>query len=379
VNALAQEIAALIAADGPISLEHFMTLALQHPRLGYYRTRQPIGADGDFITAPEIHQMFGELIGLWAIEVWQQMGEPSRVHLVELGPGRGTLMADVLRVANLRPAFLRAAQIQLVEASEALFAVQRQTLAAAAVARPITWPVTWPITWHRAIEDLPDGPAIVLANEFFDALPIRQFARTEQGLCERVVGLGADGELCFGLVPTGAPPTAARAAHGAIIEIGAAAQSVARRLAARFAASPGALLAIDYGYSRPSAGATLQALRRHSPDDPLRAPGEADLTAHVDFSALARAAQAEGAAVYGPIGQGKFLARLGIFERAAALKRNAAPAQSAAIDAALARLALPGPESGPKASMAELFKVLAITSPDLPAPPGLDRPAGQDQ
>jgi NADH dehydrogenase [ubiquinone] 1 alpha subcomplex assembly factor 7 len=367
MNALAQEIAALIAADGPISLEQFMTLALQHPRLGYYRTRQPIGADGDFITAPEIHQMFGELIGLWAIEVWQQMGEPSPFHLIELGPGRGTLMADLLRTAKVRPAFRQAAQIHLVEASEALIGVQRATLAGAA------------INWHRAIDDIPDGPSIVLANEFFDALPIRQFISTEQGLCERVVGLGTNGELCFGLVPTGAPPTAARAAPGAIIEIGAAAQSVARRLAARFAASPGALLAIDYGYSRPGVGETLQALRRHSPDDPLRAPGEADLTAHVDFAALARAAQAEGAAVYGPIGQGKFLARLGIFERAAALKRNATPAQSAALDAALARLALPGPERGPKASMAELFKVLAITSPDLPTPPGLDRPAGQDQ
>ncbi|MGP8231382.1 MAG: class I SAM-dependent methyltransferase [Methylovirgula sp.] len=367
MNALAQEIAAMIAADGPISLERFMTLALQHPQHGYYRTRLPIGAAGDFITAPEIHQMFGELIGLWVVEVWQQMGEPSPLHLVELGPGRGTLMADLLRVAKVRPAFVQAAQIHLVEASEALMEVQHETLAGTQ------------ITWHRAIEDIPEGPAIIIANEFFDALPIRQYVRTERGLCERVVGLNAEGELCFGLVPTGAPPASGQVAQGTVLEIGAAAQAVMRLLAGRLVTAPGALLAIDYGYSQPGAGETLQALTRHRPDDPLRAPGEADLTAHVDFAALARAAQAEGAAVHGPISQGKFLARLGIFERAAALKRKATGAQSAAIDAALARLALPGPESGPNASMAELFKVLAITSPDLPAPPGFDRIAGQDQ
>ncbi len=365
MNALAQEIAARIAADCPISLERFRTLALLQPCYGYYRTRRPIGAEGDFITAPEIHQMFGELIGLWVVEVWRQMGEPSPFFLVELGPGRGTLMADLLRAAKVRPAFLQAAHIHLVEASEALMDVQRETLAGAK------------ITWHRAIEDIPDGPAIIVANEFFDALPIRQYVSTGQGLCERVVGLDAAGELCFGLAPTGAPASS-HAAQGAIIEVGAAAQAAMRTLAARLASVPGALLAIDYGYAQPGAGDTLQALQKHQPDDPLRAPGEADLTAHVDFSALTRAAQAEGAAVYGPVSQGKFLARLGIFERATMLKRNATETQSAAIDAGLARLALPGPESGPNASMAELFKVLAIISPDLPAPPGFDRIAGQD-
>ncbi len=365
MNVLAQEIAAMIAADGPISLERFMTLALLHPRHGYYRTQRPIGAAGDFITAPEIHQMFGELIGLWAVEVWQQMGEPSPFHLIELGPGRGTLMADLLRAAKVRPAFLHAAQIHLVEASEALTDVQRETLAGA------------PITWHRAIEDVPGGPAIIIANEFFDALPIRQYVSTEKGLCERVVGLDAVGQLSFGLAPTGAPASR-QVAHGAIIEVGAAAQAAMRTLAARLVMGRGALLAIDYGYAQPGGNATLQAVKDHKPDDPLRAPGEADLTAHVDFAALAQAARAEGAVVYGPIGQGKFLARLGIFERAAMLKRNTTETQNAAIDAALARLALPGPQSGPNASMAELFKVLAITSPDLAAPPGFDRIPGQD-
>jgi NADH dehydrogenase [ubiquinone] 1 alpha subcomplex assembly factor 7 len=365
VNALAQEIAAMIAADGPISVERFMTLALQHPRYGYYRTKLPIGATGDFITAPEIHQMFGELIGLWAVEVWHQMGEPTPFRLIELGPGRGTLMADLLRAARLRPAFLQAADIHLVEASEALMDVQRANLG------------DTPATWHPSIDALPEGPAIIIANEFFDALPIRQYVLTGEGLCERVVGLDANDALCFGLVLTSAP-AATSAAHGAMLEVGAAAQAMTRDLAARLIAMPGALLAIDYGYMRPGSGDTLQALRHHQSDDPLRAPGEADLTALVDFAALGRAATSEGAAVYGPIGQGKFLARLGIFERAASLKRKATPEQTAAIDAALARLARPGPQSGPNASMAELFKVLAIMSPDLPVPPGFDAIAGQD-
>jgi NADH dehydrogenase [ubiquinone] 1 alpha subcomplex assembly factor 7 len=364
VNALAQEIAAMIAADGPISVERFMTLALQHPHYGYYRTKLPIGAAGDFITAPEIHQMFGELIGLWAVEVWHQMGEPAPFRLIELGPGRGTLMADMLRAARLRPAFLQAADIHLVEASEALIDVQRASLGT-------------PATWHPSIATLPDGPAIIIANEFFDALPIRQYVLTGEGLCERVVGLNADGALCFGLVLT-STPAATAAAHSAMLEVGATAQAVMRVLAARFAAMPGALLAIDYGYMQPGSGDTLQALRHHRPDDPLRAPGEADLTALVDFAALARAAMSEGATVYGPIGQGKFLARLGIFERAAVLKRKATAEQMAAIDSALARLAQPGPQSGPNASMAELFKVLAIMSPDLPVPPGFDPITGQD-
>ncbi len=355
----------MIAADGPISVERFMTLALQHPRYGYYRTKLPIGAAGDFITAPEIHQMFGEVIGLWAVEVWHQMGEPASFRLIELGPGRGTLMAALVRAARLRPAFLHAADIHLVEASEALIDVQRTTLNGT------------PATWHPWIDDLPDGPAIIVANEFFDALPIRQYVQTDKGLCERAVGLDANGELNFGLVPPGTTD-AAQAPEGAMLEVGAAALTVIRELAARFLTARGALLVIDYGYVKLNGADTLQALRHHHPDDPLRAPGEADLTALVDFSALARAAASEGAAIYGPIGQGKFLARLGIFERAAALKRKATHEQTAAIDTALARLALPGPASGPSASMAELFKVLASVSPDLPAPPGFDPITGQD-
>jgi NADH dehydrogenase [ubiquinone] 1 alpha subcomplex assembly factor 7 len=367
VNALAQEIAAMIAADGPISVERYMTLALQHPRYGYYRTKRPIGARGDFITAPEIHQMFGELIGLWAVEVWQQIGAPSDFKLIELGPGRGTLMADVLRAAKMRPAFLEAADIHLVETSDVLIAQQRTALAG------------FMISWHASIDDLPDGPAIILANEFFDALPVRQYIQTGKGICERVVGLDQKGELCFGLMPAEGSTQDVRVAEGVIVEVGAAAQALVRMLAARLAASQGALLVIDYGHISPSAGDTLQAVKDHAFDAPLRAPGEADLTSHVDFAALARAAAAAGACVFGPVTQGKFLARLGIFERAAALKTKATPAQSAAIDAALRRLARPGPDTGPDASMADLFKILAITSPDLPTPPGFDAISRQNE
>lgn len=366
MNALAKEIAAMIAEDGPISVERYMTLALQHPRYGYYRTRLPLGVHGDFTTAPEIHQMFGELIGLWAVEVWQQMDQPPQFKLIELGPGRGTLMSDMLRAAKVRPAFLRAAAIHLVETSEALADLQRKTLSGFAIA------------WHAAIGEVPEGPAIIIANEFFDALPIRQFVQTETGLCERVIGLDQKGELCFGLAPIGPSAQHPSAVQGSVLEVGTAAQAVMHAVAERLARSSGVLLAIDYGYSSQSAGDTLQAAKNHAFDDPLRAPGEADLTSHVDFGALARAATVAGAHVFGPVTQGKFLGRLGIFERAAALKRNAMVSQSAAVDAALARLALPGPAAGPGASMADLFKVLAVTSADLPAPPGFDADTGTD-
>jgi len=363
---LGREIAAMIAEDGPMSVERFMTLAAMHPEHGYYRSRLPIGACGDFVTAPEIHQMFGELIGLWAAEVWRAMGEPGVVHLVELGPGRGTLMADLLRAARVAPDFRKALDVHLVEMSEPLAAEQHRTLAGADV----------PIVWHETIESLPPGPMIIVANEFFDALPVRHYVRAKEGWCERLVGLAADGALCFGLAPApdvgAAAPSAPEAMLpvGTIVELGLVAQRLMSRFAGHIAAAGGALLVIDYGYAKTRPGATLQAMKAHAPTDPLREPGEADLTAHVDFAALARAATAAGARVDGPVTQGTFLARLGLFERAAVLKRKADAAQIAAIDAAVERLAMPGPPSGPRASMAELFKVLAVTSPGLGTPPG---------
>jgi NADH dehydrogenase [ubiquinone] 1 alpha subcomplex assembly factor 7 len=364
---LGREIAAMIAEDGPMSVERFMTLAAMHPEHGYYRTHVPIGAQGDFITAPEIHQMFGELIGLWAAEVWRAMGEPTVVRLVELGPGRGTLMADFLRAARVASGFRKALDIHLVEMSEPLAAEQRRALKTAGV----------PIAWHESVESLPAGPTLIIANEFFDALPVRQYVRVPTGWCERLVGLNAEGALCFGLAP--APQTGLTApAHsdatppvGAIVEMGLVGQRLMGRLAGHIAAETGALLVIDYGHAETRPGATLQAVKDHRATDPLQEPGEADLTAHVDFAALARAAAAAGAAVYGPVTQGTFLGRLGLFERAQVLKRKADAPQSAAIDAAVERLAVPGRASGVGASMAEHFKVLAVTSPGLGMPPGL--------
>lgn len=362
---LEAEIAAIIAQEGPMSLERYMGLALMHARYGYYRAKLPIGARGDFITAPEIHQMFGELIGLWAAEVWQALGAPARVHLVELGPGRGTLMADMLRAARVVPEFRQALDIHFVEASETLQAEQRRILADESV------------TWHADLESLAEGPTLIIANEFFDALPVRHYLRGQDGWHERLIGLDADGKLCFGLAPGAEAAIATDAAEGQILEVGVIAQRVMRQIADHLTEVSGAALIIDYGYVTKVAGETLQAVQGHAYADPLKAPGEADLSAHVDFAALAKAARAAGADVHGPITQGLFLTRLGILQRAEALKRRADASQAAAIDQALARLALPGPVSGPQASMAELFKVLAVTAPGLGAPPGFETDAAR--
>ncbi len=362
---LEEEIAAIIAQEGPMSLERFMTLAALHAQHGYYKTKLPIGARGDFITAPEIHQMFGELIGLWAAEVWHALGAPAQLRLIELGPGRGTLMADILRAARIVPEFCRALDVHLVEASEMLMEEQRRALAAENV----------PVTWHNDIDSLPPGPVILIANEFFDALPVRHYIKGRDGWHERLIGLDCDGRLCFGLAPGAETVLNADAQEGQILEIGIVAQKLMSRLAEHVANESGVALVIDYGYVKTQAGETLQAVRGHEYADPLQAPGEADLSAHVDFAALAKAAYAAGADVHGPITQGTFLTRLGIVQRAEALKRKADAAQVAAIDAALARLALPGPVAGREASMADLFKVLAVTMPGLPVPPGFEKDA----
>jgi NADH dehydrogenase [ubiquinone] 1 alpha subcomplex assembly factor 7 len=364
VNALHQEIAAMIAEGGPISLELYMKLALAHPIHGYYRSRLPIGAKGDFITAPEVHQMFGELIGLWAAEVWRLMGELPHVHLVELGPGRGTLMADALRAARVVPRFFDALDVHLVETSETLTAVQRDTLTTCGA----------PLTWHTAWDNVPKGPVIVIANEFFDALPVRHYV-FDGGWRERLVGLAPDGGLAFGLAPEPSPEIGVKAAPGTILELGLAAQEMMSEIATRFTAEPGVLLALDYGSEAFHFGETLQAVRGHRFANVLEDPGQADLTAHVDFSALAQTARRAGAAAYGAISQGRFLTRLGIFTRAAQLAQRADSRQKTEIEAALDRLARPGPQAGPRASMAELFKVLMVTSPSLAIPPGFEADA----
>jgi SAM-dependent MidA family methyltransferase len=345
------EIRRLILADGPLPVARLMALANAH----YYATRDPFGAAGDFVTAPEISQIFGELIGLWAAAVWQAMGAPDPMLLVELGPGRGTLMADALRAAKVVPGFRRALAVHFVETSPVLDAAQRRTLAAAGI-EP---------TWHRDIGSLPAGPAIVVANEFFDALPVHQFVAGLGGWRERVVGIGDDDALTIGLSPPlPVPPAAAgRLAAGAIVEISFVARRIMRDLAGRLAAEGGAALVIDYGHSAGGSGETLQAVSRHRFADPLAALGEADLTAHVDFAALARAAADGGAAIHGPISQRAFLNALGLEVRAALLARSRG-ADPAAVAAAAARLIDPAPTA-----MGALFKVMAVADPRLPPPP----------
>jgi len=359
---LEAELRRIIAADGPMSVATYMRLCLGHPLHGYYMTRDPFGRGGDFITAPEISQMFGELIGLWAAAVWQMMGSPREIAFVELGPGRGTLMADALRATRVVPAFAAAVHVHLVETSPVLEPRQHESLTGLDV----------PIAWHRNFADVPGGPLILIANEFFDALPVHQAVKTSSGWHERMVGIGRDGKLAFALHPdpipgfaTIAPGLPANAPPGAVFEWHSG--DIAAEVARRTAQHGGAAIIIDYGHSESAPGETLQAVGRHGFADPLASPGEVDLTAHVDFAALARTASAAGARVHGPIAQGDFLRRLGIEARAAALRAKATAAQGADIDAALARLIGSGRES-----MGEMFKAMAFADPKLGAVPGFD-------
>ena len=335
---------------GPITIADYMAACLGDPEFGYYRTREPFGTAGDFVTAPEVSQMFGELIGLWAVATWQRMGSPTRFVLAEIGPGRGTLMSDALRAARITPGFEQAATIVLVETSERLRQVQATTLA------------SHDVRWTENVEALPEGPAIVIANELFDALPVRQFLRTGDGWAERMVG-AEDGRLVFGL-RSGADFEGADAAapEGSLIETASISAAITASLANRLLHSGGAFLAIDYGHAESGFGDTLQALRQHEFDDPLAHPGEADLTVHVDFAALARTARANGANASPVWTQGDFLLSLGLLERAGRLGAGKDATAQDAIRAAVERLAGPG-------AMGTLFKVLCVTGGDLVAPP----------
>jgi len=349
VTRLIDTLRAEIAADGPISVARYMSLCLTHPRHGYYVTRDPLGADGDFTTAPEISQMFGELLGLWAAQVWLDLGRPAPFRLVELGPGRGVLMADALRAARAAPGFAQAAQVWLVEISPALRAQQAVRVPGAA--------------WAARLAEVPPGPMILLANEFFDALPIRQFVRGGGVWRERLVGLDG-GALRWGLGPPlshGLPPDAP---DGAVLEICPEAQAAARMIGARLARDAGAALIVDYGAEPPAAGGgdTLQAVARHAFVDPLGNPGGADLTAHVDFTALAGAVRAGGAGVAPLLPQGALLERLGLSARSEALTR-ARPDRADEIAAQARRLTDP-------AQMGTLFNALAAAGPRQPPLPG---------
>jgi NADH dehydrogenase [ubiquinone] 1 alpha subcomplex assembly factor 7 len=344
---LRDRLAAQIAVGGPISVAQYMTACLHDPQSGYYATRPAIGERGDFITAPMISQMFGEMIGVWAASAWELMGRPEEIRLVEIGPGDGTLMSDILTTVRHAPGFLDAADVWLVETSEPLKALQRERLGEIA-------------QWAGSLADVPEGaPTIVIANELLDCLPARQFLRTPIGWAEQVVGLDADGELAFGLASTPAAGLLPEVAPGQVFEQSAAQAALGAELGRRIAADGGAALLVDYGRDEPGFGDTLQALSRHEKVDPLAAPGEADLTVHADFPAVMAAARAEGAEA-AILTQTQFLARLGIGERAEALVR-AAPARSGTIGRQLHRL-VGGDEMG------ELFKVCAIHSPDWTPP-----------
>lgn len=353
---LGAEIAALIAAEGPMPLDRYMALCLGHPSHGYYMTRDPLGARGDFMTAPEISQVFGELIGAWAAATWEAMGRPPRLRLVECGPGRGTLMQDLIRAARVAPDFQAAIDLHLVETSPVLITRQREAMAATGIEA----------TWHADLAAVPPGLALVIANEFLDALPIRQFVMTDKGWRERVVGL-VEARLAFGLAPDPVPsvlvPAELRQAKaGATVEICPAFQSLAATLGARRETGPQVALFIDYGHAHSAHGETLQAVRAHGFVDPLAEPGEADLTAHVDFEALGRQAADHGLAASSVLSQRDLLFRLGLRPRAEALAK-ANPGAFTDLKAAVERLIDPAPTG-----MGSLFKARVIHSADVIVP-----------
>lgn len=354
---LARKLATRIAVGGSIPVSEWMRACLDDPAHGYYRRVQPIGHAGDFTTAPEISQVFGELIGAWAAATWAQIGRPLPLRLVELGPGRGTLMADMLR-AVMRPAqdFHRSLDVHLVEINAELRRLQQKAIDRAA-------------TWHESIDAVPHGPAIVIANEFLDALPVRHLVRTADGWRERHV-THVDGRFEFTLgdaLPEPAlEPAHFKAGFGDVVEIGDAARDLVGHLARRLRHQGGAALFIDYGPMASGVGETLQAVSRHQRANPLERPGEVDLTAHVDFAALARIGRLAGASCWGPVPQRVFLTRLGLHARAAMLAASARPEQRRAVERACARLI-------DDSQMGTLFKAFAITAPDFPgAPPGFD-------
>lgn len=354
---LKEHLAELIRLDGPQRISSLMELALAHPREGYYAARPAIGGDGDFITAPEISQTFGEMIGAFAFQTWIDMGEPDAWSLIELGPGRGTLMLDMLRTLRLRPRALDGLEIVLIEASPTLAQEQRRRLAGTGIRTE----------WLREISYLPERPLVLVANEFFDALPIRQFWRQHGRWFERRVCLKDPDAPAFEfvLLPSAAPLGLldAEPAESRILEASLVARNYAHLIGEHLAHAPGRALILDYGYSGEGNGDTLQALAGHKKADVLEALGAADLSAHVDFGALARTAREAGARVDGPVAQGAFLERLGIGARFAALTERASADERAVLKRQHHRLTAPG-------EMGELFKVLALSSPTLVPPPG---------
>jgi NADH dehydrogenase [ubiquinone] 1 alpha subcomplex assembly factor 7 len=357
---LMSDIKKLIKTTGPMPVWRYMELCLTHPTHGYYVSRDPLGREGDFITAPEVSQMFGELLGLWAASVWKAMGSPPQIRLIELGPGHGTMMADALRALRVLPPLYQALQVHLVEINPVLHDKQRAALS-----------VVRNIQWHASLDEVPPGPSIILANEYFDVLPVHQAVKCATGWHERVIEIDDNGRLAFGTEAEPMPrfevllpPLVREAPVGAVFEWRLDAEIM--KIAARVRDQGGAALIIDYGHLRSDAGDTFQAIARHSFADPLKNPGLADVTAHVDFQALGRAAEDVGARVHGPVPQGDFLKRLGIETRAVTLMAKASHEVSEDISHGLKRLI-----GGGRSGMGSMFKAIGISDPAIETLVGL--------
>lgn len=354
---ISSSIAAAIAEQGPVTVERFMEMAVQ----AYYAQGTAFGRSGDFTTAPEISQVFGELIGVWCLLTWHRLGRPDPYYLVELGPGRGTLMTDLMRAATLMPDFVNATRLHLVETSSALRSQQAQALGGFAPG------------WHGSLASIPsDAPLLIVANEFLDALPIRQFERRDGGWHERMVVAAPDGTLSFALSPAPLSDASSllaeaheQAPTGSIAEINPQALSVMDEIANRLRVQNGAALFIDYGPLESGPGDSLQAIKGHTYAKVLECPGEADLTAHVDFAALARRAESHGMRAWGPVTQAVWLQRLGILERAGQLAQSAREDQKEMLVSGIRRLIEPK-------EMGTLFKVMALTLPGFSVPSGFE-------
>ncbi|UHS61925.1 class I SAM-dependent methyltransferase [Agrobacterium vaccinii] len=349
---LARRIKSIIRLNGPMSVTDFFSLCLADPEHGYYKTRQPFGRTGDFVTAPEVSQLFGEMLGVFIVHAWQRHGTLANARLVEIGPGRGTMMADMLRVIQrIAPPLYESMTVHLIETSPRLTETQQQTLASHGTK----------ISWHDSFDDVPPGFLLIAANELFDAIPIRQFVKTPQGFRERVVAMDAQDELIFttGLAsidPELLPPFPEKQPIGTIFEYSPAREAVMAALSQALKRNGGTAVIIDYGHTISGFGDTLQALRMHEFDPVLAHPGQADLTSHVDFESLSKTAQANGIHINGCLPQGDFLYGLGLKERAETLAANATPDQTLEIAEAVNRLAGEG-----VGKMGALFKVLAVS------------------
>ena len=359
MSELLNHIKSRIVSEGPISVSDYMEEALFNPKYGYYMTGDPLGKQGDFITAPEISQMFGELIGLWCAVIWEEMGSPKKINLIEMGPGRGTLMADALRAISSVPRLSAAINIHIVETSPSLQRRQKRNLKT----------LSFNIEWHENFQDVPAGPLILIANEMFDVLPIRQFVKSTSSWVERKVGCNGLGELAWVLDQSCLisdnliPPQLMRSKLGSTFELGKIAVDLVSNITRSVVKYGGAALIIDYGYLKSGVGDTLQAVKNHSYADILSEPGKSDLTAHVDFECLAKNARTIGGVVCGPVTQRDFLRRLGIESRAAQLKNSASTRQKSEVLTGLNRLI--GTDE-----MGNLCKVMAIVHPDHLFPEG---------